>query len=323
MEPRPGDEKPHLPPPSLWPVGFAFGIAILLAGIIVGWHIVVLGAVLTVGFGFLWVRDLTTDVRGGVPDVEPESRAATRSVTDPGAAPVQPGTSEAALPVMDEEEIERYPRSKFLEAATLGIGAAIGGIVTAPALGFMVLPAFIGQEPDDVDIGAVDDFPVDKFVVTTFLQDPDQGEVSRRTAYVRNNGLKDGKPSFTIVSNRCVHLGCPVQPNGLLDEENKQEEKTKTSHVTRIPVIPSGFGCPCHGGQYNTEGNRTAGPPVRALDRYEFSIRNGRLWLGKTYSVSEVAGTGADARIKKYDPMTPGIHLDGPMSWLYPLEAPR
>ena len=34
----------------------------------------------------------------------------------------------------------------------------------------------------------------------------------------------------------------------------------------------SGFGCPCHGGQYDTEGNRIAGPPVRALDRYGFSI---------------------------------------------------
>ena len=42
----------------------------------------------------------------------------------------------------------------------------------------------------------------------------------------------------------------------------------------------SGFGCPCHGGAYDSEGNRTAGPPVRALDRYEFSIKEGSLWLG-------------------------------------------
>ena len=31
---------------------------------------------------------------------------------------------------------------------------------------------------------------------------------------------------------------------------------------------PAGFGCPCHGGAYDTEGNRTAGPPVRSLDRF-------------------------------------------------------
>ena len=67
--------------------------------------------------------------------------------------------------------------------------------------------------------------------------------------------------------------------------------------MTLIPTISiAGFGCPCHGGQYDTEGNRTAGPPVRALDRYSFSIRNGHLFLGKPFSVSHVDGTGAHAR---------------------------
>src|SRR5205807_10231464 len=41
---------------------------------------------------------------------------------------------------------------------------------------------------------------------------------SRRTAFIRNNGsLGTGNaavPSFTIISNRCAHLGCPVQANG-------------------------------------------------------------------------------------------------------------
>ena len=32
--------------------------------------------------------------------------------------------------------------------------------------------------------------------------------------------MKDGEPSFTILYSRCVHLGCPVQPNGPIDEEN-------------------------------------------------------------------------------------------------------
>ena len=69
----------------------------------------------------------------------------------------------------------------------------------------------------------------------------------------------------------------------------------------------SGFGCPCHGGQYDTEGNRVAGPPVRALDRYRFEIRDGRLVLMKPYSVAEVEGTGADAVIVAYDLVNPEL----------------
>ena len=88
-------------------------------------------------------------------------------------------------------------------------------------------------------------------------------------------------------------------------------------------MLAVGFGCPCHGGQYDTEGNRTAGPPVRALDRAEFSIVNGNLILGPFYSVSEVEGAGARARIKKYGRSVPGVHVDGPEAWLYPVEVPK
>ena len=146
------------------------------------------------------------------------------------------------------------------------------------------------------------------------------GEVSRRTMYIRNNGFIEDQPSFTIIYSRCAHLGCPVQPNGPVFDDDKKE---LDNGVTLIPAQPVGFGCPCHGGQYDTEGNRTAGPPVRALDRAEFSIRDGKLFLGKFYSVAEVEGAGARARIKKYGRQVPGVHVDGPSAWLYPIEVPR
>ena len=40
MEPR-APEHPHVPGPSLWPVGFALGIVALLVGLVVSWWIVV------------------------------------------------------------------------------------------------------------------------------------------------------------------------------------------------------------------------------------------------------------------------------------------
>jgi Rieske Fe-S protein len=154
---------------------------------------------------------------------------------------------------------------------------------------------------------------------------PAAGEVSHRTAYIRNNGLLNGEPSFTIISNRCAHLGCPVQPNGpVQDNQKKEVPGDHGQKITLIPTIPAGgYGCPCHGGQYDSEGNRTSGPPVRALDRYEYLIRNGHLVLGSPYSVSHVKGQKQDALIYKYKLAGPGQHVDGWEQILYPLQPPH
>jgi Rieske Fe-S protein len=304
------DDHPHVPGPSLWPVGFAVGIVVLLVGLIVSWWIAGLGAAIALAFAFLWVRDLTAGSElAHAPEVPAESPTGANLPADQGG-PAMPHA----------EGAERYPRSKFLEVSTLGLGAVVGGIVTVPALGFMIAPPFLKQGSKDHDLGPVSDFPEGKFVVATYMTDRSQGEVSRRTAFVRYNGQLGGLPSFTIISNHCAHLGCPVQPNGPLDESGKKEH----GDVTLIPTISiAGFGCPCHGGQYDTEGNRTSGPPVRALDRYSFSIRGGRLFIGKPFSVSHVDGSGASATIHKWTFSYPGEHVDGLESWLYPIQPPH
>ncbi len=262
---QPHDEHPHVPGPSLWPVGFAVGVVVLLVGLIVSWWVAGLGALIALAFGFLWVRDLTTGTElTHAPEVAPEG---------PAAAAAAVTAAEAAPPVPPEE---RFPRSRFLEASTLGLGAVIGGLVTIPVLGFMVGPPFLKQGQKDHDIGPLRDFPEGKFVIATWMSDPSQGEVSRRTAFVRYNGLLGKLPSYTIISNHCAHLGCPVQPNGPLDNKNTKE----FADVTLIPTVSiAGFGCPCHGGQYDTEGNRTAGPagararPLLVLDPQRPAVR--------------------------------------------------
>ena len=308
---RPGEGpeehgEPHLPTPTIWPVGFAVGVALVLLGLIVGWAVVAAGAIVTLVFAFLWIREATREYRGA-PVEEEEPFTVEEPVPDEG------------LVASREEDVERYPRSRFLEASTLGLGGLIGAIVTLPPLGLFVAPAFVGQKYDEVDLGPLDSFPEGQFVIATFLSEEESSGVSRRTAFVRNNGMAGGAPSFTILSNRCVHLGCPTQPQGLAGEAQRVE--TRTGVITLTPTEPSGFGCPCHGGAYDVEGNRTAGPPVRALDRYAFAIRDGRLVLLETYSVSNVVGEGAEAKIKRYDHAGPGIHVDGPEAWLYPFEA--
>jgi len=276
-------------------------VAILLVGLVVNWIVVGVGGIIAIIFGLLWAADATRGVR-----TKPE--------------PPPPGAQELAAegPALPEEgrHVERYSRNKFLELSTLGIGGLIGAVVTIPVVGFAVAPSFINQNDKNVDVGPMKNYPEGEFVVTTFYSSEGEQKVTRRTAYIRNNGFVNQVPSFTILSNRCAHLGCPVQPNGPLDKPKDIE--TDSGKVTLTPSIPAGFSCPCHGGAYDTEGNRTAGPPVRSLDRYYFNIQNGNLVLAGRYSVGTVVGTGADARIASYPLYDPGEHVDGPEAWLYP-----
>jgi menaquinol-cytochrome c reductase iron-sulfur subunit len=271
---------------------------------------VIVGAVVAVIFGGLWVRDVVrgTDL-AHAPEVEPETRA-TRPPPPPASAP--PAARNVSL------TSDRYPRSVFLELGTLGLGGLIGGLITLPVLGFAIGPAFLKQGVADQDVGPVKDFPEGKFIATTFTSQPQEGKVSRRTAFIRNNGLLGKLPSFTIISNHCAHLGCPVQPNG--PSVGKQYV---WQDVTMQQYDPSGFGCPCHGGQYDTEGNRIAGPPVRGLDRYSFAIKDDHLYIGTPFSVVRVEGTGANAQIYKVKYSFPGEHVNGIESWLYPLQPPH
>ena len=173
-------DTPHVPGPSLWPIAFAIGVACLLLGLVISWIVAAIGAVIAVVFGFLWARDVTRDVRDEVPAIEPETRA----VADQAGA-----TTTRA--VATEQPLPAYTRSRFLEASTLGVGAAIGAIVTLPVLGFTVLPSFTNLEEDEADLGPIENFPEGEYVIASFLANPSAGEVSRRTTFVRNNGPTD------------------------------------------------------------------------------------------------------------------------------------
>jgi Rieske Fe-S protein len=318
-EPESLHEEAHLPAPTLYPIGFAIGIVVLLVGLVIDPLLISsIGAAIAIVFGFLWAREATAELRTEQVVVEPERR---ETVEEPPAG--EPGVALAETPVS---------RSVFLEGATLGLGAAIGGLITVPVAGFALLPSFLGQEEHKVDMGPLSLYTLNEWFIATFISDPAEGQVSRRTAFIRQNppvsdpATKQQLPSFTIISNHCVHLGCPVQangPTGSILGKPTLHEHTLNGPLTLEPVIPAGYGCPCHGGQYDPEGNRIAGPPVRALDRYSYEITNGHLVILGPYSVSHVVGTGAQAKIYKYKEAGPGEHVDGPEQWFYPLQPPQ
>jgi Rieske Fe-S protein len=282
-------------PSGIWSVSVAVGIAVLLVGLVVDLLLVAVGGAIVVCAAVLWAREARSG-RG-------------RQVAV--AAPLV--ERRAAL------QAERFPRSGLLARATVGLGALVGLGVALPATGAAILSSLGERRQRPVDLGPVNVFPEGQYVIATFLSDPEAGEVSRRAAYVRNNGLVGDVPSFTILSSRCTHVGCPTQSNG--PTQPRRLERTSAGEVGLARTQPAGFGCPCHGSQFDTEGNRTAGPAPRALDRYRFSIRNGRLVLGARYSVDHVRGTGAAARIQSFPLKDPGQPVTGPESWLYPFGA--
>jgi menaquinol-cytochrome c reductase iron-sulfur subunit len=61
-----------------------------------------------------------------------------------------------------------------------------------------------------------------------------------------------------VFDPHCTHLGCAVAWNSQAGD----------------------FECPCHGGRFDKNGNRTAGPPPRPLDRYETKIVGDTLKIG-------------------------------------------
>jgi Rieske Fe-S protein len=279
--------------PALAPIVFAIGVAVILAGLVVNLEVIApVGVAITVLAAVALIRGSGR-----------RSQAQTKTL--------EPATDEG----------ERFPRSRLLERATLGLGGLVAAGVALPAIGAAVLPALGRTKARAIDLGPIGAFPEGKFVIATFLSDPQAGEISRRAAFVRNNGFVGKSPSFTIMSSRCTHVGCPTQPNGPIFVQKEKFRRTNVGEIKVVPTLPAGgFGCPCHGSQFDTEGNRTAGPAPRALDRYQFSVRNGRLILGPIYSVSRVDGAGGTARIHSFKRLGDGEPASGPESLLYPLD---
>lgn len=179
-------------------------------------------------------------------------------------------------------------RSKFLTGATIGLGGLIGVAVAVPVVGFVLGPSFAGHDWYWTSFGPVDnaEYKEGTYVPVIFERGK-LGDLDRRVAYVR----RDGAEEFTIVSNVCMHLGCPVQ--------------FKTT----------GFACPCHGGQYDTEGLVTAGPAVRPLNRFEYKVDNGQLLVGRPFATEDV-----DGEVVMTDQFKlPGEPVGGLLGWLYPV----
>ena len=203
------DDTPQAPGQSLWPIGFAIGIAVVLVGLVISVAAIVLGAALTIVFGLLWIRDASR----------------THAPVDSAPAHELMGdTPSPGLAAAEEQHLETYGRAGFLTLATIGLGGVIGAGVVLPSLGFAVLPSFMGEgvETNDVDLGPVSNFPEGTFVITTFIGQQGSRATSpsaRRTsattgsARTRSRASRSSTAAASTSAARCSRTG-PVRGQG-------------------------------------------------------------------------------------------------------------
>ncbi|MGN6380817.1 MAG: ubiquinol-cytochrome c reductase iron-sulfur subunit [Gaiellales bacterium] len=204
-------------------------------------------------------------------------------------------------------------RGQFLTLSTVGLGAMIGGVIGVPATAYLLAPVVKEIDFSPVMLGKVSDFPSAsggfKPVAATYVEDPKNPDTSAGLAWVYNTGKQGttwnaADAQFIVFSNRCMHLGCPVL------------------------ATLNGFSCPCHGGQYNTAGQRIAGPPIRSLDRFQWEIRkNTELWITQRWATDfdssghihyyEVKGPGQPVTVP-FGGTTVANILYPPVTYKYP-----
>ncbi len=192
-------------------------------------------------------------------------------------------------------EGETVTRRRFMTGTAHVAGAVAVSAIALPAVGFALGPIFEEKEVEWQPIGAASDFANDEYVPKVIVETEGIGVVGQTTLYVRaRNPDIDTEPAdeyneFIAISNRCMHLGCPV----------------------RYVPASERFICPCHGGVYDFRGGVSGGPPVRPLDRFYTRVRrDGTVEVGPRFSVN--------SELRRFSPRYPGEDLDGVGQYLYP-----
>ena len=144
-------------------------------------------------------------------------------------------------------------RRRLLTAAVQLTTAAIAGVIAIPGIAAFVSPALEERRPRWRPVGRLAEFPVGTVrqgIVDLGRQDAMEN-LQRVGVYV----WRPSADEIVVFSRSCTDLGCPV---------------------TWDPGSEWYF-CPCHGGIFDREGQRRAGPPNRPLFRYQWRIVDGVL----------------------------------------------
>jgi menaquinol-cytochrome c reductase iron-sulfur subunit len=155
-------------------------------------------------------------------------------------------------------------RRGFLVGAIYSIWAVIGAALSLPALGYLFLPPKLKKKSDWIKVGDISKLDANSPVEMAFRRNRVDGWKvlsEKGTAWVVKQ--PDGK--IVAFGPQCTHLGCAYH------WEEKKEQ----------------FLCPCHASLFAIDGDVTAGPALRSLDRYETRLEGNSLLVGALRQMPE------------------------------------
>ncbi len=158
---------------------------------------------------------------------------------------------------MTANPTHRLSRREFVKSVTLFLGTIMSAVVGLPVIGYLLAPALKVQESEAwIALGKLADYPIGIPSLFTFTRTRANGW-ERTSNFYGVYVWRKSENDLVVFSNICTHLSCQV-----------------TWHDDSSEYI-----CPCHDGHFDIEGNVTKGPPPRPLDRYEYKIEDGVLYL--------------------------------------------
>jgi hypothetical protein len=129
-----------LPAPTAWPIVFAFGITLLLAGLLTSSSVSILGAILAVAGCIGWFQDVLPHEKEETVEVRAEVSVITTSRREIERLPVAPELPRALLP------LETYPVSAGIKGGLAGsvamaVLACLYGVLKQHSIWYPIQPA--------------------------------------------------------------------------------------------------------------------------------------------------------------------------------------